>query len=45
MNLSQLEQRVGHVRRAHSRDTETRQHRGKVEAAIEAIAELGQLAR
>jgi hypothetical protein len=43
MSLSQLEQPVGHGRRADSRDTEAREHCGKVEAAVEAIAKCGQV--
>jgi hypothetical protein len=45
MSLSQLEQPVGHGRRVGGGIAQARQHGGEVEAAVEAVAELGQVAR
>lgn len=45
MSLSQLEQPIGHRRRVCGGIAEAREQRGEVEAAVEPVAELGQLAR
>jgi hypothetical protein len=45
MSLSQREQAVGHGRGADRRDPEARQHGRQVEAAIEPVAELREVAR
>jgi hypothetical protein len=45
MSLSQLEQPVGHGRRVRGGIPQAREHRGEVESAVEAVAEVGQIAR
>jgi hypothetical protein len=45
MSLSQLEQAVGHGRGPRGRNAEARQHGRQVEAAIEPVAKLREVAR